>query len=185
MRPQQEGPGEEHGGPQVTEEWTRFADPAFENGRSGDDHSPRERYEFLGRLPADPAQAKAAARAFYPYPGEPRAEHDFRALWLLASSYPVDSRGLARVYRAMATIPGLRAVQTKDAAGRDAIGICLPSVRTNQLSGMYDLLLLDPVTYHYSGFEPMKKTGGAWMTVPEGSTAVLRTGMVGAKGVRP
>ncbi|GAA1368904.1 CU044_5270 family protein [Streptomyces beijiangensis] len=184
VRVQEDGPGEERGGPRETEHWNRYADPAFENGNAGDDHSPRERFRFLAALPADPAKVKAAARTFYPSAGsaESRTQHDFRALSLLAMSSPADPRGLAKVYRAMATVPGLQAVQTMDAAGRDAIGICLPDSKSPT---MRELLLLDPATYRYSGSGSMKKTGDGWVTVPAGSVALLATGMVGKDGVRP
>lgn len=58
---------------------------------------------------------KKRARVFCPGEDETVAEHDFRALPVLAMSYPADPEGLASVCRAMATVPGIRAVQTQDA----------------------------------------------------------------------
>lgn len=84
---------------------------------------------------------KKRARAFYPGEDETTAEHDFRALSMLALSYPADPKGLASVYRAMATIPGIEAVQTQDVLNRPAIGIHLPGER--------DLLLLNAQTSQY------------------------------------
>ncbi|MEV7404261.1 CU044_5270 family protein [Streptomyces sp. NPDC091267] len=170
IRAQEDGPGEERGGRRETEHWYRYADPAFENGRSGDDHSPRERFRFLADLPADPVQVRKRARAFYPGDGESPARHDFRALRLLASSYPADPRGLAQVYRAMATVPGLRAVQTQDALNRPVIGIHFPGER--------DLLLLDAKTSRYAG------NGSLDSPVADGVSAVLRSVLVDRKGQR-
>ncbi|MFJ6435073.1 CU044_5270 family protein [Streptomyces sp. NPDC091416] len=135
--------GDEADGLRVIEHWYRYADPEFENGKSGDDHSPRERFTFLAQLPSDLEQVKKQARAFYPGEGETTAEHDFRALSMLAMSYPADPKGLASVYRAMATIPGLKAVQTQDVLNRPAIGLHLPGER--------DLLLLNARTSLYAG----------------------------------
>ncbi|MER7727168.1 CU044_5270 family protein [Streptomyces sp. NPDC096323] len=135
--------GEKANGLRVIEHWYRYADPAFENGRSGDDHSPRERFTLLAALPTDPAGVREQARAFYPGENETTAQHDFRALSVLAASYPADPKGLASVYRAMATIPGLEAVQTVDVLNRPVIGIHLPGER--------GLLLLNARTSLYAG----------------------------------
>ncbi|MFD5047696.1 CU044_5270 family protein [Streptomyces sp. NPDC058382] len=170
IRAQEDGPGEERGGRLETEHWYRYADPAFENGKSGDDHSPRERFRFLAELPSDPVRVKERARAFYPGEDESVARHDFGALSMLAMSRPADPKGLAEVYRAMATIPGLRAVQTQDALNRPVIGI--------HFAGERDLLLLDAKTSHYAG------SGSLDSPAAEGVSAVLKTALVDRKGQR-
>ncbi|MFD8691584.1 CU044_5270 family protein [Streptomyces sp. NPDC059651] len=160
--------GEEAEGLRVIEHWYRYADPAFENGKSGDDHSPRERFRFLADLPADPAQVRKRARAFYPGDDGTTAAHDFRALSMLAMSYPADPKGLACVYRAMATIPGLEAVRTQDVLNRPAIGIHLPGER--------DLLLLNAQTLLYAGEGSLDSPAGFLLTARVTAAVVDRQG---------
>ncbi|MFF3177096.1 CU044_5270 family protein [Streptomyces sp. NPDC057900] len=169
IRAQEDGPGEERGGRRETEHWYRYADPEFENGKAGDDRSPRERFQFLAQLPQDPAQVKKRARAFYPGEDESVAAHDFRALSLLAASCPAEPKGLAAVYRAMATVPGLRAVRTRDALDRPVIGIRFPGER--------GLLLLDAETFRYAGSSPGSPDG-------DGARAVMKAALVDREGKR-
>jgi hypothetical protein len=139
---------DERPGPYTDERWTRYADPAMEDGRAGDDHSPREQYAFLRSLPDDSAQVRAKARAFFSatHFSESRTEHEYRALTAVISrSYVYDPEGLAKVYRALATIPGVRAADVQDAAGRDAIALYLEG------DGPREEVLLDPATWLYSG----------------------------------
>ncbi|MER5180644.1 CU044_5270 family protein [Streptomyces sp. NPDC002896] len=114
--------------PRTDEGWTKYADPRFENWREGDDHSPRERFRFIQQLPDDPEALLEKARKFYPSgkgSKETPAEHDFRALSVLLDSYPMPPEGLAKLYRALATVPGVDVGHqlVKDVAGRDAIEI--------------------------------------------------------------
>ncbi|MBW5254714.1 CU044_5270 family protein [Streptomyces sp. P01-B04] len=160
--------GDEAGGLRVIEHWYRYADPDFENGKSGDDHSPRERFQFLADLPSDLEQVKKRARAFYPGEDETTAEHDFRALSVLALSYPADPKGLASVYRAMATIPGIEAVQTQDVLNRPAIGIHLPGER--------DLLLLNAQTSLYAGEGSLDSPAGFIVTARAAAAVVDEKG---------
>lgn len=139
---------DERPGPHTDERWTPYADPAMENGKAGDDHSPREQYAFLKSLPDDPAQVRARARAFFSAtdPSESRTEHEYRALTAVISrSYVYDPEGLAKVYRALATIPGVRAADVQDAAGRDAIALYRKG------DGPRQETLLDPRTWLCSG----------------------------------
>ncbi|MCX5139479.1 MULTISPECIES: CU044_5270 family protein [unclassified Streptomyces] len=170
IRAQEDGPGEEAGGPRETEHWYRYADPESENGKSGDDHSARERFQLLAGLPSDPAQVKKRARAFYPGDGETAARHEYRALTMLAMSYPADPKGIAAVYRAMATVPGLTAVQTQDALNRPVIGVQYPGDR--------DLFLLDAQTMRFAGW------GSLDSPTADGVSAVLKTALVDRKGAR-
>ncbi|WP_393056744.1 hypothetical protein [Streptomyces sp. LN549] len=113
---------------------------------------------------------KKRARAFYPGDGESVARHDFGALSMLAMSYPADPKGLAAVYRAMATVPGLRAVQTQDALNRPVVGIRYPGER--------DLFLLDAQTMRFAGW------GSLDSPTADGVSAVLKTALVDRKGER-
>lgn len=140
---------QEHRGVRERESWTRYADPALEQGRAGDDHSPREQYRFLAGLPHDVNAVKAKARAFCPGDGhESRTQHEFRALKVLARSYPAPPEGLATVYRALATLPGIKAARATDVLGRDAIAIFLPG---NGQGDLREEFLIDPRTYVYTG----------------------------------
>ncbi|MFI9148908.1 CU044_5270 family protein [Streptomyces sp. NPDC053367] len=146
-------------GPQTEEGWKKYADPALERGKAGDDHSPREQYAFLTGLPDDPRQVRAKARAFYDAtdPTESRVQHEYRALGVVLSrSYPYDPEGLAKVYRALATVPGVRAAEVTDALGRDAIALYL---KAKDPSAGRQEILLDPVTYLYRGFRYVAGSG--------------------------
>ncbi|MGV9453453.1 CU044_5270 family protein [Streptomyces sp. NPDC003635] len=178
---------DERPGPRTEEHWTKYADPAMEDGKAGDDHSPREQAEFLRSLPDDPARVRAEARAFYHATddSESRTEHEYRALTVLLSrAYVYEAEDLAKVYRALATIPGVRAANVEDAAGRDAIALYLKSDRPGQDR---DETLIDPVTHLYSGVrwvsgkdEAEWKKGDAVI-----SLALLRTAVVDQRGERP
>ncbi|TPQ16173.1 CU044_5270 family protein [Streptomyces sporangiiformans] len=178
---------DEQPGPQTGEDWMKYADPSMEDGRAGDDHSPREEYEFLKSLPDDPKKIREKARKFFyaTDESETRTEHEYRALTAVVSrAYAYDAEDLAKVYRAMATIPGLRAAQVQDAAGRDAIALYLPSKDT-----MVDRneFLLNPGTYLYSGHRLVARRGTEEWKKGDVviSGARLAMAVVGKKGERP
>ncbi|MFJ5778406.1 CU044_5270 family protein [Streptomyces sp. NPDC093094] len=178
---------DEKPGPQTDEDWTRYADPAFENGRQGDDHSPREQYEFLRSLPDDPEKVRARAVQFYSAtdPYELTAEHGYRALTaVLSRSYPYDPEGLAKVYRALAAVPGVRAADVTDVTGRDAVAVYLPG---KQPSAGREEILLDPVTFLYRGYRYV--SGEDEQEWQEGAAVIsgarTDTAVVDRKGVRP
>ncbi|AUH43675.1 hypothetical protein CXR04_28990 [Streptomyces sp. CMB-StM0423] len=195
--------------PATAEDWYRYADPEFENWNEGDDHSPREGFEYLAALPEDTDAVLQKARWFYPQsggrpgsenPGAGRsdaelAEWNFSSLRLLAGTTPTHPVGQSRVYEAMATIPGLRVEDgtVKDAAGRRALAF---SVEPDP-DGMpvRDEVLIDPTTYTYLGTRSVA-TGelGLQGTGDEKewkkgdivtSTAVLSTALVDDEGQRP
>ncbi|GAA2325622.1 CU044_5270 family protein [Streptomyces kunmingensis] len=189
IRSQADGPDEEKGGPRVAESWLRYDDPKFENGHAGDDHSPREMFRFLAALPgSDPAEVKQRAKNFYAggsAEGETSTQHVYRALRVLVSrANPAHPKGLAAAYRALATVPGVRAVRTIDALGRDSIGITLPDKRTPDQRVM---VFFDPKTYRYSGEGLLKRYGDHWKSVSEPGrvSALLASGLVDKKGDRP
>ncbi|AKH81751.1 hypothetical protein AA958_05550 [Streptomyces sp. CNQ-509] len=195
--------------PASGEQWYKYADPEFEDWNEGDDHSPRERFEYLAALPEDTDEVLQKARWFYPEsggrpdsddPGAGRSDEElaawnFGALRVLLASAPMHPVGQSRVYEAMATIPGLRVAEgtVEDAAGRRALAF---SVGPDP-GGMpvRDEVLIDPTTYTYLGTRSvatgdMASLGPAdekeWKkgdTVT--STAVLTTALVDGDGVRP
>ncbi|MFP8960287.1 CU044_5270 family protein [Streptomyces nanhaiensis] len=199
-----------HQEPSTQESWYRYDDPEFENWKEGDDHSPRERFRFLASLPDDPEKALARIRWFYPSDGggepsgdtprEPRDAHHYRAAGVLIKSYPMAHQGLARLYRALATVDGVEVVDhlVKDAAGRDAIALYFEDGEKGPAGfpETTDLLLIDPDTYTYLG---TRSTVAEDFTdeLPDGTvhelrkgqvlwdTAVLRTALVDAEGRRP
>ncbi|MGP4042948.1 CU044_5270 family protein [Streptomyces sp. 2A115] len=146
-------PGGETEPPRTNEGWVKYADPRFENWKEGDDHSPRERFRFIQQLPDDPAQLLKKAREFYPSGEgnkEARAQHDFRALGVLLDTYPMPPEGLAKLYRALATVPGVevRHQLVQDVAGRDAIAVYRDeNARANERTE----ILIAPSTYETVG----------------------------------
>ncbi|MEU0631225.1 CU044_5270 family protein [Streptomyces sp. NPDC005989] len=128
---------------------------AAENGKDDDYRTARQVYRAADELPDDPARLLAEIRAFYPTghtaesPPEGKAQHSFRAIGLMAEAYPVSPAALARIYRAMATIPGVRVTGhlVKDAAGREAIAI----TRKEDERPEQREILLDPHDFGYVG----------------------------------
>ncbi|MCQ4207316.1 CU044_5270 family protein [Streptomyces longispororuber] len=139
--------------PQTNESWKKYADPRFENGREGDDHSPREQFRLLTSLPDDPAAVLKKVRAFYPtdkkYP-ETAAQHGFRSLKVILGADPMPPEALAKLYRAMATIPGIQVQDrlVRDLAGRDALAVGLDDTGKNPTRTE---ILIDPRTYRVLG----------------------------------
>jgi hypothetical protein len=171
--------------PQTNEDWMAYADPKMEGGRAGDDHSPREEYAFLKSLPDDPAAVRARARAFFyaTDKSETRTQHEYRALVaVLSRAYAYDPAGLAKVYRALATIPGVQAAEVEDAAGRGAYALYLKNPLTDR-----DEVLLDPATYLYAGYRSVAQSGD--LQWDKGDVVLggarLVTAVVDKKGERP
>ncbi|MER5211661.1 CU044_5270 family protein [Streptomyces sp. NPDC002838] len=173
--------------PQTSEDWMAYADPKMEGGRAGDDHSPREEYAFLKSLPDDPAKVRAKARAFFyaTDPSETRTQHEYRALVaVLSRAYAYDPAGLAKVYRALATIPGVQVAEVQDEAGRSAYALYLKSVSDTSR----DEVLLDPDTWLYAGYRSLDRSSRneEW---GEGdvviSSARLAVAVVDRKGEKP
>ncbi|MFE7111591.1 CU044_5270 family protein [Streptomyces sp. NPDC057575] len=128
---------------------------AAENDKDDDYRTARQVYRAANELPDDPARLLAEIRAFYATghtaesPPEGKAQHSFRAIGLMAEAYPVAPAALARIYRAMATIPGVRVTDhlVKDAAGREAIAI----TRKEDDRREQREILLDPHDFSYVG----------------------------------
>ncbi|MEU6013145.1 CU044_5270 family protein [Streptomyces sp. NPDC047515] len=128
---------------------------AARNGKDDDYRTSRDVYRAADELPDDPARLLAKVRSFYPtgHPPEslpePEAVHSFRAMGLMVEAYPIAPRALARVYRALATVPGLHVTDhlVKDAAGREVIAITREEDGTHQQRE----ILIDPTTFDYAG----------------------------------
>lgn len=155
-------------GPHETEGWVPFSDPAAEKGKNDDDYSPREIFAFLDALPDDQEKVLDKVRTFYPrstgVPDSPvddvvttetPEEHEFRALGLLVAGQPVHPEGLAKVYRAMAEIPGIKASRVRDVVGRETVAIA----RKGREGADTERYLLDPATGLPAGQESLAGTG--------------------------
>ncbi|MFD8569929.1 CU044_5270 family protein [Streptomyces sp. NPDC059639] len=134
------------------ESWTLYADPRFENGKEGDDRSPRERLQFLNALPSDPDAVLKKIRAYYPSGKdnpESEGEHDMRAMSVVLETRPMPPKALAKLYRALAAVPGAEVTDrlVRDAAGRDAIAVG----HDEKGQEIRREILIDPRTYQYLG----------------------------------
>ncbi|WP_326795240.1 CU044_5270 family protein [Streptomyces sp. NBC_01808] len=193
--------------PASGEQWYKYADPEFEDWNEGDDHSPRERFEYLATLPEDTDEVLQKARWFYPEnggrpdsdnPGAGRSDEElaawnFGSLRVLLASAPMHPVGQSRVYEAMATIPGLRVADSTvtDAAGRPALAFYRDAGVDD---GFRDELLIDPQTYAYLGHrwvatETSDSRGDSKVKAKKGEvvtgSAVIRSALVDGDGVRP
>ncbi|MFF5299450.1 CU044_5270 family protein [Streptomyces sp. NPDC013161] len=129
----------------------------LENGGEGDDRSPRELYRVLDALPAGAQQTLTFLReknAIADGKGATRAESDYTEISVLLTADVMPSKGLASLYRALATLPGGKVTDhlVKDAAGRRVIALGYPRGGTLKSGGsMADQWLIDPRTYRIVG----------------------------------
>ncbi|MFD4557372.1 CU044_5270 family protein [Streptomyces sp. NPDC058469] len=129
----------------------------LENGGEGDDRSPRELYRVLEALPAGAEQTLTFLReknAIADGKGTTQAESDYTEISVLLTADVMPSKGLASLYRALATLPGGKVTDhlVKDASGRWVIA--LSYARAGSLKSgesMADQWLLDPQTYRIVG----------------------------------
>jgi hypothetical protein len=173
---------------------------AAKNGKDTDYRTARQVYRAADELPDDPARLLAKVRSFYPTghtvesPPEAEAQHSFRAMGLMVETYPIAPDALARLYRALATVPGVKVTDhlVKDAAGRDAIAI------TRKEDGSHEQreILINPRDYSYAGMrfvaaEDYEMKAPAGMKVPTekykagdvlNSEARIRAAVVDAEG---
>ncbi|MEU0411792.1 CU044_5270 family protein [Streptomyces griseorubiginosus] len=142
----------------------------LENGGEGDDRSAREMYRVLAALPAGGEQTLQVLReknAIEDDKGVSRAENDYTEISVLLDAYVMPSKGLASLYRALATLPGGKVtdhlVETK--AGTRAIALSYDrgdDPRTGEPT--QDQWLIDPQTYRIIGQRLLtdgKITGGS------------------------
>ncbi|WP_406372583.1 CU044_5270 family protein [Streptomyces sp. NBC_00647] len=186
--------------PEPQEHWVRYADPRFENGKEGDDRSMRERLRFLDELPDDPAAVLKKVRAYYPSgKGSPESEgeQDMSALRVLFKSQPIPPQALAKLYRALAAVPGVEVTDhlVRDLAGRDVLAVG-HDVKGQKVRRE---ILIDPHTYQYLGdrwivVKDYKDSFPGADDTPDRpwkagdlmfQNALLATGIVDHKGDRP
>lgn len=157
-------------GPHEVEEWTEFGNPAAGKETDDDDYSPREIFGRLADLPDDQGQVLAEALRFYPASAdikETPEDHAFRALGLMFTEQPiVQPEGLAKVYRAMAEIPGVKASRVTDTLGRELVAVG----RRDSSSPDADIrmYLLDPTTGRPAGQRWTAARDGGLVTGPGG-----------------
>jgi hypothetical protein len=129
----------------------------LENGGEGDDRSPREMYQVLAALPADGEQTLKVLReknAIADTKGESQARNDYVEISVLLTADVMPSKGLASLYRALATLTGGRLTDhlVDTAAGRRAVAVTYDR-EDNPKTGesMRDQWLVDPQTYRIVG----------------------------------
>jgi hypothetical protein len=172
-----EGPMKLLAGPAET--WTRFDGTAMasmelndtgeklelttrsmhlENGAEGDDRSARELYRVLAALPADGERTLQVLReknAIADPKGVSQAENDYNEISVLLGADVMPSKGLASLYRALATLPGGTVVDhlVETASGRRAIALDYHTRDGNPGTEetLRDQWLLDPQTYRVIG----------------------------------
>ncbi|MFD9717317.1 CU044_5270 family protein [Streptomyces sp. NPDC059076] len=121
--------------------WTPYASAGSRTAQGDPVYTPRDLYRAVNGLPEDPVAALAAVRALFPTDSAPtvmgrktgtppedetKAEHGLRAVGELLKTHPLPPAGQARIYRALATIPGIEAVEVRRAPGnREFIAVGL------------------------------------------------------------
>jgi hypothetical protein len=130
----------------------------LENGAEGDDRSAREMYRVLAALPADGAGTLDVLReknAIADAKGVSQAENDYSEISVLLGADVLPSKGLASLYRALATLPGGTVVDhlVETASGRRVIALDYHARSADSDSGatMRDQWLIDPQTYRIAG----------------------------------
>ncbi|MER7567811.1 CU044_5270 family protein [Streptomyces sp. NPDC048523] len=130
----------------------------LENGGEGDDRSAREMYRVLAALPADGEQTLRALReknAIADPKEASQAENDYTEISVLLGADVLPSKGLASLYRALATLPGGTVVDhlVETASGRRVIALEHHARSADAESGatMRDQWLIDPQTYRIVG----------------------------------
>ncbi|MFD6416649.1 CU044_5270 family protein [Streptomyces sp. NPDC060194] len=182
------------------EEWAPYVDLAAEQDPSDTDYrSVRERVRFLGALPDDPAEVLNRVREFYPSDSrETRTQHTLRAMGILVGTWPTVPQGQAKLFRALATVPGVDVADrlVTDAAGRRAVAVTWPG----QIPNTRAEYLFAPDGFAFLGDRTVvTRDHSVWFTLPSGAKrneqghragdvtlehVVLATAVVDAKGAR-
>ncbi|GGM89235.1 CU044_5270 family protein [Streptomyces fuscichromogenes] len=157
----------------------------LENGGEGDDRSPREMYRVLAALPAGAEQTLRSLRetnAIADIKGASQARDDYDEISVLLTADVMPPRGLASLYRALATLPGgaLTDHLVETAAGRRVIALDYAR-EGNPKTGwsMRDQWLIDPQTYRIVGTRMIQ--GGKVV----GGDSIVATAVVDQAGERP
>ncbi|MDX3639196.1 CU044_5270 family protein [Streptomyces sp. MB09-02B] len=140
----------------------------LENGAEGDDRSPREMYRCIATLPADGRGALRALRekdAIADEKGATRAQNDYSEISVLLGADIKSPEGVAGLYRAFATLPGLTVVGhlVDTAAGRRAVAVRY-SDNDDGDRDTWREWLFDPETFETLGVRRVrdgKVTGGS------------------------
>ena len=189
--------------------WTRFDGTAGGERRSLQDPvhvqqiqdpgvTPQQWYDGLESLPADPTALLARLRSgdLVRGVGDTEAARDFDAVaTCLATPRVLPAAAHARLFRALATIPGVAIAENPapDLLGRDVLSVTFSGV-TDARAGFRSQqeLLLDPTTYEYRGTRVTALEDGAFddgRPVTEGQVwyndAVIESGVVDAPGDLP
>lgn len=124
-------------------------------GGADDDRSPRQMYRFLSTLPADGEGVLKAVReenALVDDKSMSQAANDYTELSVLLDAYVLPPKGLAGLYRALATLPGGTLVDhlVEDRAGHRAVALRFPEPG-REGEEHADEWLFDPVTFEIVG----------------------------------
>lgn len=138
---------------ETLEGWRAYTTPGHEKDPTLGDLGPRAKFQFLASLHGDSTeQLLGKARAAYPdlqLKNDTRAQRDFLTLTTLAEASPADPTGLALVYKALATVDGIKAERVKDAAGRDAYAVYV--AQPERGAAYHGEMLINAKTYAYDG----------------------------------
>ncbi|MBT2417695.1 CU044_5270 family protein [Streptomyces sp. ISL-22] len=124
-------------------------------GGGDDDRSPRQMYRFVSTLPTDADGVLKALReedAIADEKGRSQAWNDYAEISVLLDAYVLPPKGVAGLYRALATVPHGTVVGhlVEDGAGHRAIALRFPRGGSDSAEAA-DEWLLDPVTYQIVG----------------------------------
>lgn len=189
--------------------WTRFDGTAIADHRSPQsplqvqqlqdpEITPQQWYDGLAALPEEPAALLARLRTgdLVRGEGDTQEARDFDAVaTCLATPRVMPAAAHARLFRALATIPGVAIAEDPmpDLLGRDVVSVTFSGV-TDDGAGFRSRqeLLLDPTTYEYRGTRVTALEDGAFddgRPVTEGEVwyndAVIDAGVVDAAGDLP
>ncbi|MET7285171.1 CU044_5270 family protein [Streptomyces sp. NPDC005573] len=129
----------------------------LENGGAGDERSPRELYRVLAALPAGGERTLKVLReknAVADGEGESRTSSDYAEIAVLLSADVMPSKGLASLYRALATLPGGRLTGhlVRTATGRRVVALSYArGLDPRNGKPMREEWLIDPRTYRITG----------------------------------
>ncbi|QFQ96426.1 hypothetical protein F9278_09655 [Streptomyces phaeolivaceus] len=142
----------------------------------GDNRSPRELYRFLTTLPSDGEDALEAIREEDALPaekGSTQVEQDHAEISALLDADIKPSKGLAGLYRALATLPDLALADhlVEDGTGRRVIAL-------SEGTAPDRYRLIDPETYDVLGTQDIR--GGKVI----GGSSLITSAVVDAAGER-
>jgi hypothetical protein len=147
-------------------------------------------YAQLSSLPSDPAAIDRYLAQ--PGPGEGattalRNDQAFFRIGQILNIYALDPKLTATLYRALADIPGVTALNdARTAAGQAGVAFVLPAPPGSGLP--QDELILDPASYNLIGWTEIDEVGDQVHGVPAGemqAASVLEEAFVSGPAVQP